>query len=555
MKKFMFWAMALAVALVSCQKTETEKAPEITAETLEFTLPAEGTEEEPIYITFNSPVDWTATVSSDAKEWLTISPAKGTAGKASVKVIALSNTESPQERTATVSVTASTAKAEFKLTQFGRNDFTFVDVDQEADIDEKGGTIEIEVMTNVEFKASVYEGSDWLHIVADTKAAYGKQTVKVTVDPYTEYDGERTGEIKFEVSGEVIPDGVAYYSITQNGPSTKIWGIDLSTVMNHVATYNTAAATPEAVKTMASMALFNGDLVVCAGDGSKPVILDKKTGAKKGELSTGDVVPYTITNDDAGNIILSNRVYNYWTTSTFFTIWYMKPGDTTPTKLVSTADSEYYPSYIGYSLSVRGDVTKDAVVVAPWEGGGGYGDNMVLAWDIKGGEVGNYSKVTLTGFIGISWMQGYWSGAPANSPAIALLGTSLSSGFIMGCYDENTPYYVTADGTCTKLTASAIIGSNNNFNNADIRTVGNTMYAVAAADTFFDYATPEVKVMDGASRSVIYTAQTKNYSETMIDNYGADATLEAADGGLNIYYIANNACAIEAFFVPITAVK
>lgn len=407
-------------------------------------------------------------------------------------------------------------------------------------------------MTNVEFKASVYEGSDWLHIVADSKAAYGKQTVKVTVDPYTEYDGERTGEIKFEVSGEVIPDGVAYYTISQNGPSTKLWGIDLSSVMNHVASYNTAAATPETVSTMASMALFNGDLVVCAGDGSKPVILDKKTGAKKGELSTGDVVPYTITNDDAGNLILSNRVWNYWTTYTFFTIWYMKPGDTAPTQLITT--KEYYPSYVGYALSVRGDVTKNAVIVTPKEGGG-YGCNTVLAYEIANGAESSHKEITLTGFTGISWLEGYWTGAPSNCPAIALLGTGLSAGFIMGCYDENTPYYVKADGTCTKLTASAIIGSNNNFNNADIRTVGNTMYAVAAADTYFDYATPEVKVMDGSSLSVIYTAQTKNYTETLINNYGADATLEATDGGLNIYYIANNACAIEAFFVPITAVK
>ncbi len=549
MKKFMFWAMALAVALVSCQKTETPKAPEITADALEFQIPAEGTEEEPFYITFNSPVDWTATVDADAKDWLTISPAKGSAGEASVKVIALSNTESPQERTATVTVTASTAKAEFKLIQLGRNEFTFVDEDQETEIDEKGGTIEIKVMTNVEFKTEVYEGSDWLHIATSTKA-YGEQTLTVTVDPFTEYDEERIGEIKFTVSGDCIPDGVAYYSITQSGPSSKLWGIDLSSVMNHVATYKTAAETPETVNTMASLALFNGDLVVCAGDGSKPVILDKKTGAKKGELSTGDVVPYTITNDDAGNLIISNRVWNYWTTYTFFTIWYMKPGDTTPTQLITT--KEYYPSYVGYALSVRGDVTKNAVIVSPKEGGG-YGCNSILAFEIANGKESSHSEITLTGFVGIGWLSGYWSGAPANCPAIAPLGTSLSAGLVMGCYDENTPYYMAANGACQKLTESAIIGSNNNFNNADIRTIDGTMYAVAAADTYFDYSTPEVKVMDGASLSIIYTAETKNYSESLIGNLGADATLEKADGGLNIYYIANNACAIEAFFVPIAA--
>lgn len=566
MKKFMFWAMALAVALVSCQKTETEKAPEITAETLEFTLPAEGTEEEPIYITFNSPVDWTATVSSDAKEWLTISPAKGTAGKASVKVIALSNTELPQERTATVSVTASTAKAEFKLTQLGRNDFTFVDEDQEAEIDEKGGTIEIEVMTNVEFKASVYEGSDWLHIVADSKAAYGKQTVKVTVDPYTEYDGERTGEIKFEVSGEVIPDGVAYYTISQNGPSTCLWSVDMHNVMTRSASY-VAVEGDATAGTAVSLAIWGDKLVVCSGDGSAPVLLNKATGEKTGTLDTGTAKAMYVTNDDAGNLVFCNRVYNYWTSYAFFTIWYMKPGDTTPTKLVSTADSKYYPSYIGSGLNVRGDVTKNAAIVAPWEGVPNVsGENMLLAWNVTNGVAEEYKKITATDFPAITWWTGYWCEVPLHFPGAALLGNTLNSGMLMSVYDSNTMCYVDAEGKVQKLMTLYVpydyngeeIDAAGNYNSGciDVRTINGAMFGAWELSSIYGggiiriYNSDKTVIYQTTPAYYLQESDAKDPNNNLVSTTAAIRLEAGENNAINFYHISNSAAAIEAYSVP-----
>ena len=43
-------------------------------------------------------------------------------------------------------------------------------------------------------------------------------------------------------------------------------------------------------------------------DGKTPLaLLDKKTGEKKGTLNTGEIAVYSITNDDAGHLIPSNR--------------------------------------------------------------------------------------------------------------------------------------------------------------------------------------------------------------------------------------------------------
>ena len=70
-------------------------------------------------------------------------------------------------------------------------------------------------------------------------------------------------------------------------------------------------------------------------------------------------------------------------------------------------------------------------------------------------------------------------------------------------------------------------------------------------DTFFTYSTPEIHIVDVATKEVVCTPTTSLYTKDLIGNTGGDVTMEAAEGGLNIYYIANNASAIEAFHCPL----
>lgn len=558
MKKILFSLMAIAVALVSCKKEE-QIVPEIEADKTEYQIPLAGTEEAEFFVEFTTNVDWTAKL-KETYDWCTIVGSKGTAGEGKVKVIAEEN-KTNDERVAVVVVTAGVAQQEFKLIQAQVNKIALVS--ESAEIDSKGGEVELKVMTNIPYEVTIPAEATWVTKAA-TKA-YGEQVTKLTVDAFDELDGVRTAEISVKAEGF---DALTF-TITQKGPQTKLWGIDLSTVLNHVNSYTKTYMTWNSEKgdysteskitmnTVASIALYDGNLVVCAGDGSKPVILDKKTGEKKGELNTGDVEPITITNDEAGNLVFCNRVNNWWSSYVDFSIWYMKPGDKTPTLLASTKAQGYEngPSYIGYSLSVRGDVTKNAAIASPWEGVGGGGENMVLAWEVKDGKAGNYVKQILTGFEGLkSWYDapGYWSGAPNNSPAYALMGTNLSDGAIMALYDENIPYYVAADCSCTKLMETAPISSNNAFNAMEIRTVNGKQYAVIAGDTFFTYSKPEIYVIDMATKEIVFTPSTTLYSEDLAGgNVGCDITFETAEGGMNLYYIANNSSAIEAFWCPL----
>ena len=558
MKKILFSLMAIAVALVSCKKEE-QIVPEIKADKTEYQIPLAGTEEAEFFVEFTTNVDWTAKL-KETYDWCTIVGSKGTAGEGKVKVIAEEN-KTNDERVAVVVVTAGVAQQEFKLIQAQVNKIALVS--ESAEIDSKGGEVELKVMTNIPYEVTIPEDFTWVKKAA-TKA-YGEQVTKLSVAAFDELDGERTAALSVKAEGF---DALTF-TITQKGPQTKLWGIDLSTVLNHVNSYTKTYMTWNSEKgdysteskitmnTVASIALYDGNLVVCAGDGSKPVILDKKTGEKKGELNTGDVEPITITNDEAGNLVFCNRVNNWWSSYVDFSIWYMKPGDKTPTLLASTKAQGYEngPSYIGYSLSVRGDVTKNAAIASPWEGVGGGGENMVLAWEVKDGKGGNYVKQILTGFEGLkSWYDapGYWSGAPNNSPAYALMGTNLSDGAIMALYDENIPYYVAADCSCTKLMETAPISSNNAFNAMEIRTVNGKQYAVIAGDTFFTYSKPEIYVIDMATKEIVFTPSTTLYSEDLAGgNVGCDITFETAEGGMNLYYIANNSSAIEAFWCPL----
>lgn len=538
-KNILLSLVAIAALMVSCkEKEDPTPAGSITAETVEYTIPTEGTEEAEQFIAFTTNAAWTATVKGD---WLLISPKKGEAGEGKIKLIAAPN-ETNDALVATVVVTVEGAVKEFTVTQLQKDAFSLVA--ESATIGADGGEVELKVMTNVAYDVTIPEDATWIK-KAETKA-YGEQVTKFVVDAYAETDAPRDATLTVTAEGfEPLS-----FTITQNGLQTKVWGIDLRTVMNHVAKFEKTYGedNTDSYNTVVSLALYDGSLVVCAGDGSKPVILDKKTGEKKGELNTGDVIPVTITNDEAGNLVFCNRVWNWWNSQIDFSVWYMKPGESTPTKLVSTKEQGYGfgPSYIGYSLSVRGDVTKDAVVVAPCEGVESVtGENMILAWNVKDGVASSFIKQNITGF---AFNGGNWVQSPNNSPAYALLGTTLESGALFGVYGENSLYQVSGEGSCTLLKKDAIDG-NHALNAMEVRTIGDKMYLAVAAESFFVYSNPMVILVDVATQEVIYQYESIRYGEFGSGNTGCDVTLESAEGGVNIYYIANNSAAIEAFHV------
>lgn len=552
-----------ALVMTACTSKDDPVVPEISVVQTEYQIPVAGTEEENVYIEFTTNVDWTAAFKT-AADWVSFSPKSGVAGDARVKLV-VDPTTSNDSRSAVLVVTAgagnSTIQKEFTITQAQVDAFALVS--STATVDYKGGNVELKAMTNVPYEVSVPADVDWIQVAASK--AYEEKVTTLVVSEFSELDSSREASVKVKAEGfEEVS-----FTVTQEGPQTMIWSVDMHSVMNRVTSY--VPAGEEIAGTMVSLAVWGDNLVVCAGDGSKPVLLDKATGAKKGELETGDAKAMYVTNDDAGNLVFCNRVYYYWSSYAFFTVWYMKPGDTAPTKLVSTADSEYYPSYLGAGLSVRGDVTKNAAIVAPWEGVRGVaGENMVLGWNVKNGTADPYLKITITDFPGISWWAGYWCEAPLHFPGFALAGDNLSKGGVISVYDTNTICAVGEDGKAASLleiyvpydNEGTIINASGNYNSGclDYRSVNGKDYFVYELSSFWG-GTPIIEVYDVATKTPIYQpSKLASYTssedandpfETSLPSTAASVRLVGADDGMLLYHINNSCSSIEAFKIPV----
>lgn len=537
-----------AFAVIAC---EPEIIPEVNVTSTETTLPVAGTEDLSFKVTFNANVDWTAALKTPV-EWCAVTPATGVAGDASVTVIAEAN-ETKENRTVVLVITAGTAVKEVELTQLQKDAFELVAA--EGTIGAEGGNFDLKVKTNVPYTVTVEKDVDWVSVAASK--AYEETTTTLSVKPYEELDATRTAKITVSAAG--LED--LTFTLTQEGPISKLWSIDLTSVAERkgeVVNYVEETFAP-----MYSVALFGDDLVLCVGDGSAPILLDKATGEKKGTLDTGDVKPMSIANDDAGNLILTNRVYNYWVSYEFFTVWYIKAGTTEVVKLLDIyKDYEYYTSYIGASVTVRGDVTKNAVIGSAWEGVSGVaGENMLLAFNVVDGKVPEYTKLTMTGVQAIDWWAGYWCEAPGNYPGYAFLGTSTEQGGLLSVYNQNLLNYFDGTGACVLATETALADGNYAVNSLDIREINGKQYlAVGCGCHFPNYGiAPNVAVYDVETKQPVAVPVTTNYALTgETDAEGnplykdgvaatSDVVLEASGDGFNVYYVDNNCSAIEAF--------
>ncbi len=543
-----------AFAVIACDPTQ-EIVPEIKVTSTETTLPVAGTEDMSFKVTFVTNVDWTAALKTPV-EWCAVTPASGAAGDASVTVISKANT-TKENRSVVLVLTAGSAVEEVTLTQLQTDAFELVETS--ATIGAEGGNYDLKVMTNVPYTVTVDEDAAWVTVAA-TKA-YEQKTTTLSVAAFDELDGTRTATITVSAAG--LED--LTFTLTQEGPKTKIWGVDLTTVASRNGAVTNAAG--ETFASMYSIAVFGDDLVLCLGDGSAPILIDKATGEKKGTLDTGNVKPMSIANDDAGNLILTNRVYNYWVSYEFYTVWYIAAGTTEVVKLLDIyEDFEYYTSYIGASVTVRGDVTKNAVIGTAWEGVEGIaGENMILAFNVVDGAVPEYTKLTLTGVQAIDWWAGYWCNAPGNYPGYVFLGTSTEQGGLLSVYNQNLLNYFDGTGACVLAAETALADGNYAVNSMDIRVVGDKQYlAVGAGCHFPEYGiAPSVTVYDLETKTPVAVPMTTNYALTgESDADGnplymggvcatSDVVLEAAEGGFNVYYVDNNCSAIEAFHFPL----
>ena len=190
------------------------------------------------------------------------------------------------------------------------------------------------------------------------------------------------------------------------------------------------------VATWPSLAGVDGKLVFCEGDGTTPVYADGKTGVKGGEIVLGDAVAGSITNDEAGNMLIVNKAQGHETVNIYRT----NSVTATPTLYYSFENPSSFPC--GSRIKVNGDIDGKAVILLQADGVPGVSEGYtVLVLSVVNGAVADVTDQSLYA-AGISW-------GTNSSQAVGLASYSNDAAdglFSSKYYQSGTFCYVTSTG-------------------------------------------------------------------------------------------------------------
>ena len=153
MKKILLAATVLLAAFAWSCKKEEKVTDAVTIKTDETIVSVEG---GVVSIAFNATVAWTA---KSSQNWVTISPASGNAGDATIKASVLKN-DTNDNRNAEITITAGTAKATYNLVQ-SQKDAVVVPT-TEFTVGAEGDVVEIPFSANVDVNVLIPEAVDWI---------------------------------------------------------------------------------------------------------------------------------------------------------------------------------------------------------------------------------------------------------------------------------------------------------------------------------------------------------------------------------------------------------
>lgn len=418
----------------------------------------------------------------------------------------------------------------------------FIDAPVEVKIAQDGSEVSFTVSSSDAWTAVALPAAEWL-AVAPTSGDAGKTEVKVSATAYEGCDSRETTLVI--TAGEVVC-GV---SITQAGIYTSVFKDTLTNVVTLSPRVTIADRSDEVeYGTMVSIAILGDNLIVCGGDGSAPTILDKKTGENKGKLNIGDIKCYSVANDDAGHLLISNRIgysTSHWAyIGGNWLVYYMSSTTDTPHKLIDTAAIPY--GCVGAAITCRGDVTADAIIGAPTEFPGLTVVNEVTYATIKGGkQSGGLNNILIKGHPGLSYATGCWNTAPGNFPAFVFKSASLNDGAMIGWYDDNKIWDVTSTGDASVNSTYEAVSVMSNLIAADVR---DGWFAYIGGAWFPEQGKmPEVMVYDANNHKYVIPTSTHGGEQVCTT---ADVAIEAVEGGANVYYVDYNCNIIEGIFVP-----
>lgn len=224
-----------------------------------------------------------------------------------------------------------------------------------------------------------------------------------------------------------------------------------------------------------TLAAVGGKLVFCEGDGTTPVYADGLTGVKEGYITLGDAVAGSITNDEAGNLLIVNKVSGGETINIYRT----KSVTEAPTLFHSFTNPSSFPC--GQKIKINGDIDGTALILLQADAVAGVSDGYtVLAISVENGAV--------TGVVDYSLYDVdpglTWGAAPVNAAGLASYSNNAADGLFYSKY-SSTFCHVSATGVVTGRFSNDTSGWGLNPNNLDSKEFNGAKYLALGVVSHF----------------------------------------------------------------------
>ena len=485
MKKIALF-LSIVVAAIACEQVDPVTPPSFDFSNPDVVIPYQGSEDETLKLEFTTNVDWSAEL-DQTYDWVTITPKSGKAGEAAITVIATPNTGA--ERTAVITVTAGVSVLVFDVVQEG---YPAVTVEPtEINFTAAGGSQDVTVDANVEYVINMPE-NDWLTyevngnvytLTAAANEAFAGRTLTITL----------TNDV----------DGI-YEAITvsQVGRVQVLW--------------EKALADYTEITLGNPIHLAYKDGLLALSTGSAVHVLNSQDGSYMMPISLPEgFVVSSLTNDDAGNVVLAGNIAAYATGD----VYAINSLETLAPVKIATMQNDVY-SFNAGNLRAGGDVTKNGVLTMFVDV-----SQYWIGCDIVDGVAGETEFGALANpAAGTVWDCG--------NGCVTPLGSSLADGLL-------TTYYClpalmsNASGEWANVGDDLFSGNDNNCAVAEAVYAG-THYAAVAVGSHFNYSATGLYLYDLTTNEMVY----KYAVDGELNNAGvtADAVLIPTDDALLMYY-------------------
>ena len=213
--KRLFAFLFAVVAFVACEDLPPEAPPEAPSISIKTAKPSAFSDAGgEAVVEFVVSEDWVVEIdASRADKWLTVEPMSGMAGNAKITITAAPN-DTYDNRTATVSIKAGAIKESISVNQSQKNGL--LASAKEFEVDALGGTIDLDVTTNVDLTVTISDDAkEWISDV--TTRAMETKTLSFEIAPNMS-DANRSGEITIAGGGleQTIVVKQGYYVMSNN---------------------------------------------------------------------------------------------------------------------------------------------------------------------------------------------------------------------------------------------------------------------------------------------------------------------------------------------------